>query len=449
MSNTVIQAPSSWDAEQAILGGLMLDNDRWDEVILLLRPEDFYTWAHRTIYCAIGELAKANQPFDLITLSDWLENQQKLDNVGGFAYLADLAKNTPSAANILAYTKVVVEKSRLRQLQSVGHTLIADVIAPGVVAADVLESAEANLFQISEQNMTQGGGNDAPINELMDATISYLESRIGQTELPGTPTGFNGLNQKTGGFQSGDLILLAARPSMGKTALALASCVDAARKKTEKHVFVFSMEMPKEQLMLRMLSMCGRVELSRLIQGDLCDEEWARLGMAMKEILELQNRIIIDDTSYQTPATLRAKVRRYVRKYGQPALIMIDYIQLMQSPGHENRTQEMAHISRSIKALAKEFSCPVVALSQLNRQLENRADKRPNNGDLRESGALEQDADLILFIYRDEVYNVGSPDTGTAEIIISKQRNGPLGTIRVGFEGRYTLFSDVSYGEHV
>ncbi|MFD1802150.1 SPI-7-type island replicative DNA helicase [Mixta tenebrionis] len=442
---TNINIPCSYDAEQAVLGGLMLDNERWDEVVLLLAPDDFFVAQHRAIYRSMAELAAENQPLDLITLANHMELQRLLEPKGGFAYLAELSKNTPSAANILAYAGVVAEKSRLRQLQAVGNMLVTDVQAPGAKSSTLLESTESQLFRLAEREIAQTC-TERVINDVMDAMVSRLETLTGMEGSSGTPTGFRELDEKTCGLQPGDLVLLAARPSMGKTALALASCAAAVRERPDAHVFIFSLEMPAEQLSMRLMAMLGRVELSRLRSGEMGDEEWARLSAAMSEIVAWNNRLVIDDTSYQTPSTLRARVRRYVRKYGKPSLIMVDYLQLMRSPEQENRTQEIAEISRALKALAKEFGCPVLALSQLNRQVEQRADKRPNNGDLRDSGALEQDADLIMFIYRDEVYNPGTMDIGVAEVIIGKQRQGPTGTMKVKFDGRYTLFSDFQEG---
>ncbi|MDF7679909.1 SPI-7-type island replicative DNA helicase [Enterobacteriaceae bacterium ESL0689] len=443
MNKTTI--PHSIDAEQAVLGGLMLDNDRWDEVILLLAPDDFFVAQHRVIYRAMAALVGENLPLDLITLSDRMEKGEELRQVGGFAYLAEVSKNTPSAANILAYAGVVAEKSRLRKLQSVGNMLIADTQVLNAHSSTVLEAAENQLFRIAEQGIQQAG-TETTINDAIDMLVNQLEAMMGGDGLTGTPTGFSQLDEMTCGLQPGDLVLLAARPSMGKTALALATCAAAVREKPNNYVFVYSMEMPKEQLSMRLMSMTGRVELSRLRSATLNDEEWARLSQAIQEILQWNNRLIIDDVSYQTPATLRARTRRYVRKYGQPALIMVDYLQLIRSPEQENRTQEITEISRSLKAIGKEFGCSVLALSQLNRQVEQRADKRPNNGDLRDSGALEQDADLILFIYRDEVYNPGTMTPGVAEIIIGKQRQGPTGTVKVQFDGCYTLFSEYQEG---
>ncbi|MDU3076641.1 MAG: replicative DNA helicase, partial [Mixta calida] len=342
---------------------------------------------------------------------------------------------------------VVAEKSRLRQLMTVGNSLLSDVQAPKASSAGILESAEGKLFNIAEQGAMQLNS-ETGVNEALDKLLTQLESMSASDGLTGTPTGFSELDAMTCGLQPGDLALLAARPSMGKTSLAMAACTAAVSAKPDDHVFVFSLEMPSEQLMMRLLAMEGRVELSRLRSGNMDDEDWARVSEATGRIIEWKNRLIIDDTSYQTPATLRARARRYVRKYGRPSLIMLDYLQLVRSPEQENRTQEIAEISRSLKALGKELGCPVLALSQLNRLVEQRADKRPNNGDLRDSGALEQDADLIMFIYRDEVYNPGTPDAGVAEIIVGKQRQGPTGTVKVKFDGRYTLFSEFQEGSY-
>ncbi|WP_127958605.1 SPI-7-type island replicative DNA helicase [Serratia microhaemolytica] len=437
--------PHSVDAEQAVLGGLMLDNDRWNDVILLLAPDDFHLVPHRIIYRAIAELASANQPFDLVTLSSLLENHDQLVQCGGFAYLAELSKNTPSAANILAYSGVVLEKSRLRKLQNVGTTLISDVQAPQAHSISVLEVAEQQLFRIAEQGIAQHN-TDLAINEALDALVNQLETMMAQEGLAGAPTGFSQLDEMTSGLQAGDLALLAARPALGKTSLALAMCTATVRAKPTQPVFIYSLEMPTAQLTMRLIAMEGRVELARLRNAQLHDIEWAGISRAIGEIGQWNNRLIIDDASEQTPTTLRARTRRYIRKYGSPALIMVDYLQLVRAPEQENRTQEIAEISRALKAMAKEFHCPVLALSQLNRQVEQRADKRPNNGDLRDSGALEQDADLILFIYRDEIYNPGTLTPGMAEIIIGKQRQGPTGSVKVKFDGRYTLFSDYQEG---
>ncbi|MCP9269651.1 SPI-7-type island replicative DNA helicase [Xenorhabdus sp. XENO-1] len=437
--------PCNYYAEVAVVGGLMLDNERWDDLVQLLMPEDFHFPAHRHIYLAIAELTEKNTPYDLLTLTDLLAHQGRLDSVGGFAYVAEVCKNTPSAANIVEYARMVAEKSRLRQLLALGKSLSADVFQPNVQAATLAEQAESQLFSLAEKGAARQQ-QGVTLRQGAEALIDHLERMQGSNGITGTPTGFQALDDMTCGLQPGDLILLAARPSMGKTALALAFCLGALRSREDAVVQIFSLEMPTAQLMLRLSATEGGVALTALRSGLLDDEQWGCISQSLDQFTQWDQRLIIDDCSLQTPALLRARARRYTRKYGKPALIMVDYLQLMCAPGQENRTQEIADISRSLKALGKELDCPVLALSQLNRQVENRPDKRPNNGDLRDSGSLEQDADLILHLYRDEVYHEGTPDVGVAEIIIGKQRQGPTGTVRVRFEAQYTRFSDFDGG---
>ncbi len=347
--------PCSYEAEQAVLGGLMLDNDRWDEVILQISPEDLFSRPHRMVFRVMAELAGEGLPLDLITITERLENKGDLEQCGGFAYLAEMSKNTPSAANILAYAGVVAEKSRLRQLMTVGNSLLSDVQAPKASSAGILESAEGKLFNIAEQGAMQLNS-ETGVNEALDKLLTHLESMSASDGLTGTPTGFSELDAMTCGLQPGDLALLAARPSMGKTSLAMAACTAAVGAKPDDHVFVFSLEMPSEQLMMRLLAMEGRVELSRLRSGNMDDEDWARVSAATGRIIEWKNRLIIDDTSYQTPATLRARARRYVRKYGRPSLIMLDYLQLVRSPEQENRTQEIAEIPARLRRSVKSWA---------------------------------------------------------------------------------------------
>lgn len=437
--------PHSLEAEQSVLGGLMLDNNRWDEIVLLLDREDFFTGGHRIVYGAMAELAMESSPLDLITLSELLERKALLEQVGGFAYLAELSKNTPSAANIVAYAQIVLEKSRLRQLLYLGQSLCADVSGPRAEVSTITEQAENTLFALAEKGSAKQHQEISVLNA-MDRLVTHLEQVNGGNGITGIPTGFAELDRMTCGLQAGDLVLVAARPSMGKTSLALSFGVGALQGHAEGSVQIFSIEMPTIQLMMRLTAMESGVELSRLRSGQLDDEHWARISHSVGIFTAWNDRLVIDDNSHQTPALLRARVRRYARKYGPPALILIDYLQLIRCPGQENRTQEITEISRSLKALAKELDCPVIALSQLNRQVESRADKRPYNGDLRDSGALEQDADLILFIYRDEVYHADTQDTGVAELILGKQRQGPIGTVKVQFDGRYTRFSDFDGG---
>nr|WP_092519618.1 replicative DNA helicase [Xenorhabdus japonica] len=384
--------PSNGYAEMAVIGGLMLDNDRWDDLVQLLTPDDFFFPAHRIMFQAMAELTEKNTPYDLLTLTDLLAHQGRLDSAGGFAYVAEVCKNTPSAANIVEYARMVAEKSQLRQLLALGNSLRADVFQPNVQAATLAEQAESQLFSLAEKGAARQQ-QAVTLRQGAEALIDHLERIQGSTGITGTLTGFQALDDMTCGLQSGDLILLAARPSMGKTALALAFCLGALRSCEDAVVQVFSLEMPIAQLMLRLSAMEGSVALTALRSGLLDDEQWGRISQSLDQFTQWDQRLIIDDCSLQTPALLRARARRYTRKYGKPALIMVDYLQLMCAPGQENRTQEIADISRSLKALGKELDCPVLALSQLNRQVENRPDKRPNNGDLRDSGSLEQDAD--------------------------------------------------------
>lgn len=444
MSESTVNIPYSSEAEQAVLGGLMLENDRWDDVLSVIQDSDFYIPAHRRIFQSMGKLLAGQQPIDLITLSESLEQKGTIVQVGGFAYLAELSKNTPSAANIVAYADIVAERSRLRKLLQLGRELSTEAVNQRADSAALSERAELQLFQISEKKQIQ---QNVSLIEGLESLASYLETVTGGNGITGTPTGFSELDMMTCGLQNGDLILLAARPSMGKTALALTFGIGALRL-LDKPVLSFSLEMPRFQLLQRLVSMVGRVPLSRLRNGQLDDEDWARIGDAIGVMAQWENRLIIDDESYQTPALLRSRARRYTRLYGQPCLIIVDYLQLMRCPGQENRTQEISEISRSLKALAKELGCPVLALSQLNRQLESRADKRPFNGDLRDSGALEQDADVIAFVYRDEVYDANTQDAGVAEIIFGKQRQGATGTVRIKFEGQYTAFCDFHDGKY-
>ncbi|HFW3088944.1 TPA: SPI-7-type island replicative DNA helicase [Salmonella enterica subsp. enterica serovar Reading] len=449
-------APYHQGAETSVLGGLMLDNDRWDEVAPLLISTDFYISVNQLIYREIERLVSAGQPIDLITLSESLERRGLLERCGGFAYLAEMSKNTPSAANIVAYAEIVRECSRARQLMALGSSLYqqAALLQPsdgkGIstlrqVTDSLVEQGEKALFNLAQQNVPQSC---LSITTQAVDVMNWLESVSGGTGMTGVPTGFAELDAKTCGWQNGDLILIGARPSMGKTALAVEHALAALYGcPVDKTVQFYSIEMPAPQLMLRLLSILARVPLTRLRSGNLTSHDLELVCGAVGTLSQWENRFLIDDTSYQTPATLRTAARRNARKYGEPALILVDYLQLMVCPEKkENRTQEIQEISRSLKALAKEMRCPVIALSQLNRGLEQRADKRPNNGDLRDSGSLEQDADVILFLYRDEMYHENTPERGVAELILGKQRQGPLGTVKARYEGEYTRFSEYHLG---
>lgn len=435
--------PHSLEAEQSVLGGLMLDNERWDNVSERVVAEDFYSRPHRLIFCEMQRLLEASQPIDLITLSDSLEQRGELDMVGGFAYLAELSKNTPSAANINAYADIVRERAVVREMIAVANQIADAGYDPqGRSSEDLLDFAESNVFKIAEQRANKDEG-PKNIEQILEATVSRIESLYQKPHdgVTGVDTGYQDLNKKTAGLQGSDLIIVAARPSMGKTTFAMNLCENAAMLH-EKPVLIFSLEMPSEQIMMRMLASLSRVDQTRIRTGQLDDEDWARISGTMGILLEKKN-IYIDDSSGLTPTEVRSRARRIFRENNGLSMIMIDYLQLMRVPSlSDNRTLEIAEISRSLKALAKELNVPVVALSQLNRSLEQRADKRPVNSDLRESGSIEQDADLIMFIYRDEVYHENSDLKGIAEIIIGKQRNGPIGTVRLTFNGQWSRFDN-------
>lgn len=430
--------PHSVNAEQSVLGGLMLDNAAWDQIADRVSQEDFYRRDHRVIFQAIGALAEADSPFDVVTLSEWLEKNQQLKDTGGMAYLGSLAKNTPSAANIRAYADIVREHSVMRQLVRVGTDIADSAYLPeGRSSSELLDVAEQRVFEIAEH----GGRSKrsfVPIKDLLTKAVDRIDMLF-QLDNPitGIPTGFTDFDEMTAGLQRSDLVIVAGRPSMGKTTFAM-NIAEHAAIKHQIPVAVFSMEMPGEQIAMRLMSSLGRINQQKVRTGKLDEEDWPRLTSAVSILAEAP--LFIDDTPALTPTELRARARRLKREHDL-GLILIDYLQLMQVPGsRENRATEISEISRGLKALAKELEVPVVALSQLNRSLEQRPNKRPVMSDLRESGAIEQDADMIVFIYRDEVYNEDSPDKGTAEIIIGKQRNGPIGMKRLTFLGQYTRF---------
>ncbi len=432
--------PHSIEAEQAVLGGLMLENSAWDQIADVVSEDDFYRRDHRLIFRAITELAARSTPFDVITLSEQLAGINELDNAGGLSYLGGLAKNTPTAANIKAYATIVRERSILRQLIRTGTEIADNAFNPeGRDSAELLDHCEKLVFEIAERG-ARGKRGFVSIKDLLVKAVDRIETLF-QLDNPitGIPTGFNDFDEMTSGLQKSDLIIVAGRPSMGKTTFAM-NLAEHAAIKSGLPVAVFSMEMPGEQLAMRMMSSLGRIDQHRLRTGRLDDDDWPRVTSAIGMLAE--SPLYIDDTPAMTPTDLRARARRLAREHGL-GMIVIDYLQLMQVPGNkENRATEISEISRSLKSLAKELHVPVVALSQLNRGLEQRPNKRPIMSDLRESGAIEQDADLIVFIYRDEVYNEDSADKGTAEIIIAKQRNGPIGTTRLTFLGQYTRFEN-------
>lgn len=431
--------PHSLEAEQAVLGGLMLDNSTWDQIADRLDETDFYRSDHRLIFRAIRRLSENGKPFDLLTLAEWLEDNTQLEDAGGFAYLGVLARDTPSAANVRAYGDIVRERAIRRNLIRIATEIADSAYDPkGRDSKQLLDDAEKRVFAIAEHGIRAQQG-FANIKDLLASTVERIDILFQRDNpITGIATGWPDFDDKTAGMQRGDLIVIAGRPSMGKTAFAM-NIAEFAAIQMKCPVAVFSMEMPGESLIMRLISSLGRIDQHKVRTGRLEDEDWPRITSAVTMLSEA--RLFIDDSSNLSPNELRARARRLHRQEGQLGLIVVDYLQLMQVPGtNENRATEVSEISRSLKALAKELSVPVLALSQLNRTLEQRGDKRPIMSDLRESGAIEQDADLICFIYRDEVYNPDSPDKGIAEIIIGKQRNGPIGTTRLTFLGQYTRF---------
>jgi len=418
----------------------MLDNRAWDRVADIIVPEDFYRRDHQLIFGVIGELADRGQPCDAVTVSEFLERRGDLGDAGGLAYLGQLAKDTPSAANIVAYAEIVRERSMLRSLIRVGGEIAASAFTPeGRDAGELVDDAERRVFEIAERGQRSGSG-FVHLKKILPGTIDRLdELQNSEGHITGLPTGFDDLDRLTAGFQKGDLVIIAGRPSMGKTSLAM-NVAEHAAISTGVPVAIFSMEMSAEQLSFRMISSLGRVNQSHLRTGNFSDEDWHRINAAVSLMSDAQ--IFIDDTPALNPTEVRARCRRLRREHGL-GLIVLDYLQLMQVPGTaENRATEISQISRSLKALAKELSVPIIALSQLNRSVEQRNDKRPVMSDLRESGAIEQDADLIAFIYRDEVYNKETMRKGIADIIIAKQRNGPIGEVPLTFLGEYTKFEN-------
>jgi replicative DNA helicase len=435
--------PHSVEAEQSVLGGLLLDNSAWDRIADFLAESDFYRADHRQIYHHITRLVEANRPADAITVAESLESTKDLESVGGLAYIGALAQNTPSAANIRRYAEIVRERAIMRKLAQTASNIAELAYNPmGREPAQLLDEAESRIFSISEQGARgrQGFVDMQPVLTQVVERIDLLYNRDNPSDVTGVPTGFADLDRMTSGFQPGDLIIVAGRPSMGKTALAL-NMAEHVALDAGLPIGIFSMEMSAAQLAMRLLGSIGRLDQHRLRTGRLAEDDWRRLTDAVGRLSEAP--IHVDETAALNALELRARARRLHRQYGQLGMIIVDYLQLMSSTSQgENRATEISEISRSLKALAKELNVPVVALSQLNRSLEQRPNKRPVMSDLRESGAIEQDADLILFIYRDEVYNPDSPDKGRAEIIIGKQRNGPIGTVMLTFHGEHTRFEN-------
>ncbi len=441
--------PHSIRAEQSVLGALMLENSNWDKIADKVVDIDFYRREHQTIFKCIAFLAEKDVPFDVVTMEEELIRLGQLEEAGGAAYLISLSKDTPYSANIVAYAKSVREYSVKRQLIKIGTQIADSGFNPEGQDSDaLLDKAESAIFEIAEQSSKQQTGFVSSVD-----LVTKVVRRIGELfesggDITGVKTGFNDFDDMTSGLQPSDLIIVAGRPSMGKTTFAMNIAENVAVYE-KLPVAVFSMEMPGDALVMRMISSLGRIDQTSVRTGKIREDDWSRVTSSVAQIAE--SKLFIDDTPALSPTELRARARRLMREQGQLGLIVIDYLQLMQiQGGSENRTNEISTISRSLKALAKELQVPVIALSQLNRGLENRNNKRPIMSDLRESGAIEQDADVIAFIYRDEVYNEDTPDKGVAEIIIGKQRNGPIGTTRLTFLGRFTRFenhTDAHYDE--
>ncbi|MDC1173539.1 replicative DNA helicase [Methylophilaceae bacterium] len=436
--------PHSVEAEQSLLGGLLIDNESSDKIADVVTSKDFYRHDHSTIYQHIIKVIESNQPADIVTVAESLEKNDELAAVGGLSYLGLLAENTPAASNIRGYAQIVRERSIMRNLVQVGSDIAESAYSPqGRNAQELLDESEAKIFQIADDGMRAAIGFE-DIKHLLPKVLAGVEERgKNKGNISGVATGYTDLDNLTSGLQSGDLVVLAGRPSMGKTALALNIAENVAIDQNLP-VAIFSMEMSSEQLTTRLLGSVGKVNATKLRSGqDLDPDDWDRLSEALGRLNDAP--IFIDQGGALNSYELRARARRLQRQEGQLGLIVIDYIQLMSAAGgrqSENRATEVSEISRSLKSLAKELNVPIVALSQLNRALESRPDKRPMMSDLRESGAIEQDADVILFIYRDDQYNEDSPDKGLAEILISKQRNGPTGKIKLTFLGEYTRFEN-------
>ncbi|MFM9916378.1 MAG: replicative DNA helicase [Rhizobacter sp.] len=441
--------PHSIEAEQSVLGGLLLDNSAWDRAGDLLTDSDFYRFEHRAIYAAIGALVNATRPADVITVFEQLQGLGKAEECGGLVYLNALAQSVPSAANLRRYAEIVRERAVLRKLVSASDEIATSAFNPqGRAVSEILDEAEAKIFKIGEEGSRSRQGfqtMDSLVVQLLDRVTELHEN--GAEEVTGVRTGYFDLDRMTAGFQPGDLIVLAARPSMGKTALAL-NIAEHVAVQEGLPVVIFSMEMGASQLALRLVGSLGRIDQQHLRTGALKDDEWGRLTEAIEKLGSVS--MFIDESPALTPSELRARARRQARQCGKLGLIVVDYLQLMSGSGganEENRATVIGEISRGLKSLAKELQCPVIALSQLNRSVESRTDKRPMMSDLRESGAIEQDADVIMFIYRDEYYTKEAcKEPGIAEIIIGKQRNGPTGTVKLTFLKPLTKFDNLAPG---
>jgi len=442
--------PHSVEAEQAVLGGLMLDSNAWDAVADIVSAADFYRRDHRLIFEAVAEVVERRGPCDAVTVAEHLERKGLAEETGGLAYLGTLARDTPSAANVRTYAEIVRERAILRQLIEAGAQISSSVFeGGGRPANELVDEAERRVFEIAERGSRSRAGFQS-VREILPATVDRLDAlHQSPGQLTGVTTGFTDLDRMTTGLQPGDLIVIAGRPSMGKTTLAINIAENAAVGR-KVPAAIFSMEMSSEQLTLRMIASLGRVNQTRLRTGQCSDEDWSRINGAIAQLSEAP--LFVDETPALTPTEVRARARRLKRERGL-GLIVVDYLQLMQVSGtKENRATEISEISRGLKALAKELQVPVIALSQLNRSVEQRTEKKPVMSDLRESGAIEQDADVIMMIYREEVYEPNTTRKGIADIIIAKQRNGPVGEVHLTFLGEYTRFENLvaeSYGEGV
>ncbi len=436
------QPPHSIEAEQAVLGGLILSNDAFDGVAALVGEADFFSLDHQLIFKTMHQLAVSDQPLDVITLSETLKGSQSLEQVGGDSYLVELTRNTPSAANILAYAQIVLERATVRKLISAANDIVEKSYNPlGWDSSKLLAEAEQRLMEVMEDRPKQGGFEH--VTDLLRQAIDRIEELFNSdADITGLSTGFGDLDDMTSGWQNADLVIVAGRPSMGKTSFAM-NMVEHAMLHQEQPVLVFSLEMPANQLIIRLLSSMGKIDQGKVRSGNLNPDDFTRLSGAAARLKD--RPLFIDDTPGITPLELRNRIRQLAREHGMPAMVMVDYLQLMSAstPG-DGRVQEISQISRELKIIAREFDCPLVALSQLSRNVEQRPNKRPINSDLRESGAIEQDADVVVFLYRDEVYNEDTQDKGIAEVIIGKQRNGPIGTSRLAFLGKYTRFENLA-----
>lgn len=439
--------PHSYEAEQSVLGALMLVPSAWDQVVGTVTTQDFYKESHQRIFEVMGKLSDKGEPFDVLTVSEALKSSNWLESVGGDAYLFEIANNTPTTANVQSYASLVREKSILRQIVQVSNRVANLALSPeGRSCHEVVEAAETQILKISDQDTR--GSEPQPVGSFLSIATDRIDKLYrSDGDLAGTPSGFNDLDKMTAGMHPGDLIIIAGRPSMGKTSFAMNIAENVAIK-SKKTSLVFSLEMSGDSLATRMLSSLGRIDQNKVRTGQLTDEDWPRLTSAVSMLSS--STMMIDDTPALSPTEMRSRVRRVIKQHGEIGAIVVDYLQLMQVPGlKDNRTLEISEISRSLKMIAKEAGVPLLALSQLNRGLEQRQDKRPIMSDLRESGAIEQDADLILFIYRDEVYNPETPDKGVAEVIVAKHRNGATGRIRLAFLGQYTRFENLAHSHQV